>query len=228
MKIRSFSLINRDATTNLVSISKEKFKYKIVISINKINKYFYVNTFFENDLKNLLATITIISIYKNIHKLDKNFFYNHKTIKGRGDIVKLSLFKKFFYLVDESYNSNPLSLKSALKNFDMINVDNTKKHLILGDMLELGKYSKKLHMEIAKTINKTSLKNVNVIGKYVKWTFKNLNINKRGVIIKNKSQIIDLIKNTLNNNDYLMIKGSNSTGLNSLVNQIKRGKINAL
>jgi len=37
-----------------------------------------------------------------------------------------------------------------------------------------------------------------------------------------------LIKNTLNNNDYLMIKGSNSTGLNSLVNQIKTGKINAL
>ena len=47
-------------------------------------------------------------------------------------------------------------------------------------------------------------------------------------IIKRKSQIIDLIKNNLNNNDYLMIKGSNSTGLNSLTNQIKIGKINAL
>ena len=32
-------------------------------------------------------------------------------------------------------------------------------------MLELGKYSKKLHIEIGKSINKTSLKNVNVIGK---------------------------------------------------------------
>ena len=48
------------------------------------------------------------------------------------------------------------------------------------------------------------------------------------IIFKKKSQIIDLIKNTLNNNDYLMIKGSNSTGLNSLANQIKTGKINAL
>ena len=67
--------------------------------------------------------------------------------------------------MDESYNSNPLSLKSALKNFDMIKIDNSKKHLVLGDMLELGKYSKKLHMEIGKNINKTSLKNVNVIGK---------------------------------------------------------------
>jgi len=188
----------------------------------------YSNSFFENDLKNLLATITIISIFKDIHKLDKNIFYDHKATNGRGDIVKVKLFKKSFYLVDESYNSNPLSLKSALINFDMIKIDNSKKHLILGDMLELGKYSKKLHIEIGKNINKTSLKNVNVIGDHVKWTFNNLIKNRRGLVIKKKSQIIDLIKNVLNNNDYLMIKGSNSTGLNSLANQIKTGKINAL
>lgn len=125
-------------------------------------------------------------------------------------------------------NSNPLSLKSALKNFDMIKVDNSKKHLILGDMLELGKYSKNLHAEIGVSINKLALKNVNVIGKDIAITYKKLNKSKRGTIIKNQSQIIDLIKNSLNNNDYLMIKGSNSTGLNSLTRQIKMGKIDAL
>jgi murE/murF fusion protein len=110
----------------------------------------------------------------------------------------------------------------------MIKIDNSRKHLVLGDMLELGKYSKKLHIEIGKNINKTSLKNVNVFGKHVKWTYNNLNQDRRGLVLKNKSQIIDLIKNNLNNNDYLMIKGSNLTGLNSLANQIKIGKINAL
>jgi len=228
LKILSFSLKNKSATVNLDSILKEKSKYKISININDTKKYFYYNSFFENDLKNLLASITIISIYKKIHKLDKNLFYNHKIVNGRGDIVKVKLFNKFFYLVDESYNSNPLSLKSALKNFDMIKVENSQKYLILGDMLELGKYSKKLHKEIGNDINKTSLKNVNVIGKHVKFTFNNLNKSKRGIILNKKSQIIDLIKNTLNNNDYLMIKGSNSTGLNILTNQIKKGKIDAI
>ena len=228
LKILSFSLKDKSATVNLDSILKKKSKYKIFFNINKIKKYFYVNSFFENDLKNLLATITIISIYKNIYKIDKDIFYDHKATSGRGDIIKIRLFKKNFYLVDESYNSNPLSLESALKNFDMIKIDNSKKYLILGDMLELGKYSKKLHTEIGKSINKTSLKNVNVIGKHIQWTFNRLNKSKKGIIIKKKSQIIDLIKNNLNNNDYLMIKGSNSTGLNSLTNQIKVGKINAL
>ena len=228
LKILSFSLKNKAATAYLDSVIKQKSKYKISININKIKKYFYLNSFFENDLKNLLASITIISIFKDIQKLDKNIFYDLKETDGRGDIVKVKLFKKFFYLVDESYNSNPLSLNSALKNFDMIKVDNSKKHLILGDMLELGKYSKKLHIEIGNNINKTSLKNVNVIGEHVKWVFNKLNKSRRGTIIKNKSQIIDLIKNSLNNNDYLMIKGSNSTGLNSLTNQIKKGKIHAL
>ena len=228
LKILSFSLKNKTATTNLNSIIKEKSKYKINININKKKKYFYSNSFFENDLKNLLATITIISIFKDIHKLDKDIFYDHKVTNGRGDIQKVRLFKKNFYLVDESYNSNPLSLQSALKNFDMIKTNNSKKHLVLGDMLELGKYSKKLHIEVGKSINKTSLKNVNVIGKHVKWVFNSLNRSKKGIILKKKSQIIDLIKNNLNNNDYLMIKGSNSTGLNNLTNQIKLGKINAL
>ena len=51
---------------------------------------------------------------------------------------------------------------------------------------------------------------------------------KKGLILKNKSQIIDLIKNNINNNDYLMIKGSNSTGLNKITNEIKTGKVYAL
>ena len=38
-------------------------------------------------------------------------------------------------------------------------------------------------------------------------SFNSLNKSKRGIVIKKNSQIIDLIKNTLNNNDYLMIKG---------------------
>ena len=228
ISVISFSIKNKSSNIHLNSIKKEQFKYKISITINKINKYFYLNTYFESDIKNLLASIAIVSIYKNIDKLGCDFFYNHKIPIGRGDISKIKLFKKIFYLVDQSYNSNPLSLNSALKNFSMIKLSDAKKHLILGDMLELGKHSKKLHREVARNINKTSIKNVNVIGKHMSEAYKALHKNKKGSILKNHSEIINLIKNNINNNDYLMIKGSNSTGLNKLTSDIKRGKINAL
>jgi murE/murF fusion protein len=44
---------------------------------------------------------------------------------------------------------------------------------------------------------------------------------KRGRVLNNNSQIINLIKNDLNNNDYLMVKASNATGFNKIVNNIK-------
>ena len=209
-------------------IKKEKSKYKISINVNNLNKSFFFYSCFEIDIKNLLASIAIISIFKDIRKLDSNMFYKYETPNGRGDISKIKLFKKSFYLIDQSYNSNPLSLKSALKNFDMIKTGNFKKHLILGDMLELGNYSRKLHEEAMKNINKTSIKNVNVIGKYMSDAYTALSTDKKGSILKSNSEIIDLIKNNINNNDYLMIKGSNSTGLNKLTSDIKAGKINAI
>ena len=228
INILTFSLKNKSANIFLKKIIKEKSKYKIVINIHKRDIFFYVRSTFENNLKNLLAAITIISIFKDLYKLDKNIFFDYVVSKGRGDITKVKLNKKSIYIVDESYNSNPLSLKSAIKNFDELKIDNSKKKLILGDMLELGNYSKKLHSAMGKNINKTFLKNINVMGKHILHTYKNLEKHRRGLILKDKSKIIDLIKNDLNNNDYLMIKGSNSTGLNNLVNKLKTGKFNAL
>ena len=228
LKIYSFSIKKKNSYVRLISIKRENKKYKAFISFGNQKTYFYTLSNFENDIKNLLAAITVIGIFKDINKLDKNIFYNHKLLEGRGDISKIKVDKKNIFLIDESYNSNPLSLNSAIKNFDMIKVKNSKKHLILGDMLELGKHSKRLHSKICRSINKTSINYVNVIGRHITDTYHNINKDKKGIILKKNSEIINLIKNNINNNDYLMIKGSNSTGLNKLTNALKVGKTDAL
>jgi MurE/MurF fusion protein len=228
LKIYTFSMKKKNSDVKLNFIKKEGKKYKIGIKTENKKLYFYISSNFESNIKNLLAAITVIKIYKNIDKLNKNIFYNHQTPRGRGDISKIKINKKSIFLIDESYNSNPLSLNSAIKNFDKIKAKKTKKHLILGDMLELGKHSKKLHFEISSSINKSLINHVHVIGTHIKETYKNINKNKKGLIFKKKSQIIDLIKNNINNNDYLMIKGSNSTGLHKLAIALKTGRINAL
>ena len=95
-------------------------------------------------------------------------------------------------------------------------------------MLELGKHSIKQHKLISKIINKTKINKVYVIGKYMKETFSSLKLNKKAKIINNKLDIFDLINKDLNNNDYLMMKGSNSTGLHKITNNLKQRVYNAI
>ena len=162
-----------------------------------------------------------MSIYLNIFKLNKNIFLNFETPKGRGDISRIKIMNKNINLVDESYNSNPLSLKSAILNFEKIESKKSKKYLLIGDMLELGGHSKKLHESIAPIINKTKINKVFVKGNNAKLIFQKLSKYKKGRVLHNKSQIIEFIKKDLNNGDYLMIKASNATGFNQIVKDIK-------
>ena len=87
-------------------------------------------------------------------------------------------------------------------------------------MLELGKFSKKLHIKIAKYINKSKINKTHVYGNYTKHTFNKLKPQMRGKILNNKLEILNLIKKQLPNNSFLMIKGSNSTGLNKLIKNL--------
>jgi len=167
-------------------------------------------------------------IYIDVFKLNKNLFLDFKITQGRGDISKVKINKKKIFLIDESYNSNPLSLDSALQNFNKLKVNNKKKYLVLGDMLELGKHSKRLHIAMAKSINRILVNKVYVIGKDIKETFKRIHKDKKGSILKNDSQLSDLINDKLKDGDYLMIKGSNSTGLFNYVSKLKGRVINAL
>ena len=119
-------------------------------------------------------------------------------------------------------------MNSALQNFDKIGITENKKHIILGDMLELGRYSKKLHRSMAHSINKISVNKVHVLGRDIKEIFKNIHKNKKGLILKDDSHLNDLVINDLNDGDYLMVKGSNSTGLFNYISKLKHRNIHAL
>ena len=139
---------------------------------------------------------------------------------GRGNIKKITIGSKKVNIIDESYNSNPLSLSFSIKKFDNLKINPNKKFLLLGDMLELGKFSKKLHIEAAKEINKAKFKKLFVYGNNIIDTFNKIRTQKKGKVLKSTSDILNIIKNDLNNNDFLMIKGSNSTGLNKITKYI--------
>jgi murE/murF fusion protein len=221
LNIISFGIKNKNSNIKLLDIKKVANKYRATIKVNNFKTYFSIKNDFQNNILNILATLAVMSIYLDISRIDKNIFNNYKTPNGRGDFSKIKINKKNLNLIDESYNSNPLSLKSAIINFDKIKLNKSKKYLLLGDMLELGKYSKTLHQSIGKIINKTKIDKVFVKGRDVLFTFNSISKFKRGRILKDNFEIINLIKNDLNNNDYLMVKASNATGFNMIVSRMK-------
>ena len=84
----------------------------------------------------------------------------------------------------------------------------------------MGKYSKRLHIKIAKYINKAKINKIYAYGEQTKHTFNKLKPQIRGKILKNKMDICNLINNDLPNNSFLMVKGSNSTGLNKIIKSL--------
>ena len=171
-------------------------------------------------LDNILASIAVCKSLNIIDKIKSNFFSNYKIPSGRGNIKKFTVGSKKVNIIDESYNSNPLSLNFSIKKFDNLKVNPNKKFMLLGDMLELGKFSRKLHIEAAKDINKVKFKKLFVYGNYITETFNKIRTQKRGKILKSSNEILNIIKNELKNGDFLMIKGSNSTGLNQIIKQL--------
>ena len=221
INVISFGIKTKKANVKLFNIKKVKKAFKIKVKLNDKFKYFIISNNFQSNIYNILSALSVISIYKDVLKLNEKIFLDFRSPAGRGDHSTIKIGNKKINLIDESYNSNPLSLKSALKNYDNIDTKKYRKYLLLGDMMELGSHSKKLHQSIVPLINETNIDKVFVMGKMVREIFDNIVKVKRGRILENKSGIFELIKKDFNNNDYLMIKASNATGFNSIVNNLK-------
>ena len=228
INIISFSF-KKKADIFLSNIKKINKNYRLKVIVNTKPFYFDVPHSTRSFVNNALACIATLNVLNLNLKKIKRKFNNFQIPTGRGDIKIVKKFKKIFKFIDESYNANPLSMSSAIKNISHYKVKNTSKKIaFLGDMLELGNKSKKLHKELSKVVNESDLDKVFVYGKHIRETYRHILKHKKGKIFNNLIEAHDYFRKFINNNDLLMIKGSNATGLNQFSKNIKREKINAI
>ena len=120
-------------------------------------------------------------------------------------------------------------MKSAINNMSYYKrKGNSQKLVLLGDMLELGQNSEKLHRDLSRFLNKSDIDKVYVCGKHIKKTYDFLHTNKKGKIFNNLNEAYNQFSKILHNNDILMVKGSNATGLSHFSQNIKRENSNAI
>ncbi len=112
----------------------------------------------------------------------------------------------------DAYNANPTSTNAALENFEKLKA--THKVIILGDMLELGKYSKRAHREILDRIKAIETKAVYLVGP-----------NYQAAILPSDEvhacSDVDALKSALSSNTWenslILLKGSRSIGLEKIL-----------
>ena len=228
IKVTSFGL-NRMADIFLISKKKINDYFEIKVNVYSKTYYFNVKNSTNNFINNILACISVLYILGlNLNKIKKKF-KKFSLPSGRGDIKIIKKFNKRFKFIDESYNANPLSMKHAINNVNSYKIqDKSKKIILLGDMLELGKKSKQLHKNLSNLINKTNIDKVFVYGKHIKKTFDYLSLNKKGKVFTDLKEAYNHLGKILHNNDLLMIKGSNATGMNQFSKNLKKGQSDAI
>tara|TARA_Y100000590_G_scaffold397925_1_gene479812 strand:+ start:333 stop:3164 length:2832 start_codon:yes stop_codon:yes gene_type:complete len=228
IKVTSFG-IKKKSDIFLLKIKKIKNFFRLKINIK--NKIFYFDTKNSTNsiINNILACIaTMFILNLNLKKMKKKFI-DFKIPEGRGDVKIINKFNKKFKFIDESYNANPLSMASAIKNMNHHDKNKSNRKLaFLGDMLELGKKTKRFHKDLSIVINNSDIDKVFVYGKHITDTYSYLSKSKKGQIFKNLKEAYDHFAKNLHNNDLLMVKGSNATGLNQFSKNIKKGQFGAV
>jgi len=89
-------------------------------------------------------------------------------VKGRGKIHVFGEGRKSITLIDESYNANPASMAASMQVLGMhVPKSKGRRVAVLGDMLELGKSSEKLHKGLVKSIRESNIDRVWLVGEEI-------------------------------------------------------------
>ena len=108
-------------------------------------------------------------------------------------------------IINDCYNSSYESLKAGIHYLNKIDGN---KILILGDILELGKKSKKIHKKINKLVNK--YKTIYTVGKYSKYI--------KSTHFNDVYSLINYLDNNKVSDSYIYIKGSRKIQLDIICN----------
>jgi len=192
---------NNDLIGYDIKSSLDNLNFKI-----KLDKEYDVN--FKNGGKHFITDILISIKIGLMYDIDINDILESikkfKNIDHRMNIIKY----KELTLIDDSYNSSYESLNGVL---DLIKNIDKKKILIIGNILELGKYSKKIHKKIVKKIKKIKNANVILVGKEFN-KYKNYD---------SVDEVIDYLDNIILNDEIILIKGSRNVKLDKIKNYIE-------
>ena len=129
-------------------------------------------------------------------------------------------------IINDCYNANYDSMKAAIEYLGKINAN--KKIAVLGDMLELGEFSKGLHEKVGEEVAKNNVDILITVGSLAKDIAKKAI--EKGMQEKdiytcdNNNEAIELIRQKANKGDAVLLKASNGLNFQEIFTAIIGGE----
>jgi UDP-N-acetylmuramoyl-tripeptide--D-alanyl-D-alanine ligase len=122
------------------------------------------------------------------------------------------------FIVD-CYNANPSSMKSALEL--LRDVSGKKRQVaIVGDMLELGKYSRRLHKQLGKRLVASGARAILAVGQQASVVAQGAlqaGMDKKNInIAENSAEALGIAQRMVRKNDVVLLKGSRGVRLETV------------
>lgn len=125
--------------------------------------------------------------------------------------------------INDCYNASKKSIISAI---DTINHTKThrRKILFLGDILELGKHSKKVHQEIGEYLKDKAFDQVVFLGPEMKHAYKVLKANSNVFHYMNHQRLKENVMSHIKDEDIILLKGSRGMTMEKIMDYVKEVK----
>jgi len=129
------------------------------------------------------------------------------------------------FIIDDTYNSSPVAMMSAIEVFK--DIKGKRKIAILGDMLELGKFTEEEHRLVGENISKVTdiLVVVGPRAKFIAEGAIDSGFNKENVKYFDNSKIASKdIESLIKDGDIILVKGSQGVRMERIVEVLMKHK----
>ena len=126
-------------------------------------------------------------------------------------------------IINDCYNAGYDSMKAAIEY--LMELKGSKKIAVLGDILELGNFAEEIHRKVGKEVYKNNpdiLVTVGELSKFISAKAVELGYDEdRMFSCETKEEAIKILKDIIKENDYILVKASNSMKFDEIVEAIK-------
>lgn len=137
---------------------------------------------------------------------------------GRGARHVLQHPEGTFTLIDESYNANPTSMRAALSLLHSTTPEARGRRIaVLGDMLELGRQSGKLHADLARPIVDAEVNALFIGGPDMSALKNALPVEIHTEYRQSTDELLPLVIKAVRPGDVIMVKSSKGIGFSKIV-----------